>query len=360
MAGALLLAAARPAAADEVRKPDEAGLPGGEAGADKPWQRGVSERARQVAEREFLAGNELFERAEYAAAAARYREALAAWAHPGIQFNLAVCLIHLDRPIEAYDMVQAALRYGREALPGHFDEATNYERLLRDRIATLEVIVPAPQPGTSVTLDGEPLLPAPAAPARSSSPSSPPSLSSLPSPSGEARVVRRLAPGRHALVARRPQYETWSKDLVLAPGEVTREVIVLRAPRTKTVRRWSAAMPWWVVGAGGAAVAVGTAGLLLGNANLRAVTAEVTQQCPPPMGCRGGLPSGLAADRDRAELEQRAGVTLLAAGAAAVATGVVLLVLNQPRQVLDSSTVTPGVTIHVTPEQLGLGWAHAF
>ena len=99
---------------------------------------------------------------------------------------------------------------------------------------------------------------------------------------------------------------------------------------------------------------------LLGNANLRAVTAEVTQQCPPPMGCRDGLPSGLAADRDRAELEQRAGVTLLAAGAAAVATGVVLLVLNQPRQVLDSSAVTPGVTIQVTPEQLGLGWAHAF
>lgn len=173
-------------------------------------------------------------------------------------------------------------------------------------------------------------------------------------------MVRRLAPGRHALVARRPQYETWSKDLVLAPGEVTREVIVLRAPRTKTVRRWSAALPWWVVGAGGAAVAAGTAGLLLGNANLRAVTAEVTQQCPPPMGCRDGLPSGLAADRDRAELEQRAGVTLLAAGGAAVATGVVLLVLNQPRQVLDSSAVAPGVTIRVTPEQLGLGWAHAF
>lgn len=355
LAGALLVALARPAVADEVRKPDEAGLPGGEGGTDKPWQRGVSERARQAAEREFLAGNELFERAEYAAAAARYREALAAWAHPGIQFNLAVCLIHLDRPIEAYDMVQATLRYGREALPGHFDEATNYERLLRDRIATLEVVVPEPQPGTVVTLDGEPLLPAPAAAARSSSP--PPSPRA---PSGAARVVRRLAPGRHALVARRPQYETWSKDLVLAPGEVTREVIVLRAPRTRTVRRWSAAMPWWVVGAGGAAVAAGTAGLLLGNANLRAVTAEVTQQCPPPMGCRDGLPSGLAADRDRAELEQRAGVTLLAAGAAAVATGVVLLVLNQPRQVLDSSAVTPGVAIHVTPERLGLGWAHAF
>lgn len=325
---------ARRAAADDVRRADEAPLSGAASG-DRPWQRGVDEPAKRAAQREFLAGNELFERAEYAAAAAKYRQALTWWAHPGIQFNLAVCLIHLEQPIEAYDLVRASLRFGREALPGHFDEATNYERLLRDRIATLEVTLPIPREGTSVTLDGEPLTAA----------------------GDEPKVVRRLSPGRHALVARRPQFETWSKDLVLAPGEVTREVIVLRAPRTKTVRRWSQAKPWWVLGAGAAATAAGAAGLLLGNANLRAVTAEVTQQCPPPMGCRGGLPSGLSADRDRAELEQRLGVTLMAAGAAAVATGAVLWVLNQPRQVLDSA---PAVTVYATPGAVGMGWARAF
>jgi tetratricopeptide (TPR) repeat protein len=301
---------------------------------DKPWQRGVDAGQRAAAEAEFLSGNALFERSEYAAAAEKYRAALRSWAHPAIQFNLAVCLIHLDRPVEAYDTVQAALRHGREALPEHFDEANTYERLLRDRISTLEVTLPAERKGTTVTLDGE----------------------SLVADAGEAKVTRRLAPGRHALVARRAHFETWSKDLVLLPGEVTREVIVLRAPRTRTVRRWSASTPWWVAGAGGAAAVVGTASLLLGNANVRAVNAEVTRQCPPPSGCSEGLPSELASDRARAQLEQRMGVTALMAGAATLATGVVLLVLNQPRQVLD----TPGVALRVTPEEIGIGWSRAF
>jgi hypothetical protein len=298
---------------------------------DRPWQRGVDAARRAAAEREFLGGNGLFERSEYAAAAARYRVALASWEHPAIQFNLAVCLIHLDRPVEAYDTVVAALRFGREALPEHFDEAQNYERLLRDRIATLEVELPA---GAAVTLDGAPLVAA----------------------GGQARVRRRLAPGRHSLVAKKARFETWSKDLVLPPGEVTLEVIELRAPRTRTVRRWSSAMPWWVAGGGGAAAALGAASLLLGNANMRAVTAEVTQQCPPPTGCAAGLPPGLEGDRDRARLEQGAGAALLVAGGAALVTGVVLMVMNQPRQVLETS----GVALRVSGEELGMGWSYAF
>ncbi len=305
-----------------------------EEGGDTPWQRGVDPGRRAAAEREFLAGNQRFERSEYAAAAEHYLVALRSWDHPAIQFNLAVCLIHLERPVEAYDAVVASLRFGREAMPERFDEAQNYERLLRARIATLEVVLPE---GAAVTLDGEALVSGDGA-----------------GRGGEVR--RRMAPGRHALVARKARFETWSKDLVLPPGEVTREVIVLREPRTRTVRRWSAAMPWWVAGAGGAAMAAGAASLLLGNADIRAVTAEVTQQCPPPMGCPSGLPSGLAADRDRAELEQRAGAALLVAGGAVVATGVVLMVLNQPREVLEAS----GVAVKVAPGALGVRWSHAF
>lgn len=343
---AALVAAPSPGRADEERGEERGEGRGKDAGlgsGEKPWQRGVTAGQRAAAEQEFLAGNALFERSEYAAAAARYRVALASWAHPAIQFNLAVCLIHLERPVEAYDTVQAALRFGREALPEHFDEATNYQRLLRDRIATLEVTLPAGVPGAVVTLDGAELAADESADEGAAG-------------GAPSRVSRRLAPGRHALVARAPRLETWSKDLVLPPGEVTREVIELRAPRTRTVRRWPAARPWWVMGAGGAASALGAASLLLGNANMRAVTAEVTQRCPPPGGCPGGLPAALAGERDRAVLEQRAGMTLLFAGGAAVATGVVLLVLNQPRQVLE----TPGLSLRLAPGEVGLGWAHAF
>ena len=297
---------------------------------DRPWQRGVSSEHRAAAEREFLAGNRLFERSEYAAAAARYRQAIATWAHPSIQFNLAVCLFYLDRPVEAYDTLQASLRFGRDGLRDHFDEANNYLRLLRDRISTLEVELPA---GARVPLDGEPLV------------------------AIDGKVVRRrLSPGRHALVARKPRFETWSKDLVLPPGEVTREVIVLRAPRTKTVRRWSAVMPWWVAGAGMVAAGAGAAALMVGNADQRAVTAAVAQRCPPPAGCPDGLPKGLSSEEARARLTQRLGVSLMATGAAVVVTGVVLLVLNQPRQVLESS----GLSVQVSSQDVALGWSHAF
>jgi hypothetical protein len=297
---------------------------------DRPWQRGVTLQQQNSAEREFLAGNALFERSEYGGAAVRYRQALAFWAHPSIQFNLAVCLIYLEKPVDAHDMLQAALRFGREALKDHFDEANNYLRLLRGQISTLEVQVPD---GAAVTLDGEALTAIAGQPVR-----------------------RRLVPGRHSLVARKAQFETWSKDLVLAPGETTREVITLRPPRIKTVRRWSVSKPWWVVGGGGAVAGFGSAALLVGNANTRAVTAEVTRTCPPPVGCPKGLPSALTRDRDRARLEQRVGVSMLTMGAAMVVTGVILLVLNQPRQVLDQ----PGLVLRVSPQEVTLAWGHEF
>jgi hypothetical protein len=298
-----------------------------DAGGDRPWQRGVSAAQRSAAEQEFLLGNGRFERSDYAGAAEHYRQALTSWEHPSIQFNLAVCLINLDKPLEAFDMVQAALRFGRDGLRDHFDEANTYLRLLRDRIATLQVVIP---PGAAVTLDGERLT-----------------------SSGE--VTRRLAPGRHSLVARKTGFEIWSKDLVLPPGETTREIISLRVPHTRTVRRWSPRTPWLVLGLGAGTLGVGAAGLVVGNANVRSVTAEVSRQCPAPAGCPTGLPKGLAGDRDRARLEQRLGVSLLAAGAGIAVTGVVLMVLNQPREVLDA-----GVSFQVSSEHVAVGWTHAF
>lgn len=310
------------AVAPAVAQPLDAG--------DRPWQRGVSAAQRQEAEREFRAGNALFERLDYAAAAERYRAALAAWAHPSIQFNLAVCLINLDRPVEAYDLVQAALRFGAEGLRGHYDEAKNYALLLAGRVSTLEVELPA---GARVTLDGEPL-----------------------SASEGLLARRRLPPGRHALVARKDGFEVWSKDLVLAPGEVTRERISLRAPQVRSVRRWSATMPWWVLGGAAVVGGAGAAALLVGNADQRAVSAAVAQRCPPPTGCPKGLPVDLQDAQDRVRLNQRFGVAAMAIGGAAVMTGVVLLVLNQPRQVL----TTERLSLEVTARELAVGWTYAF
>lgn len=296
----------------------------------KPWHQGVSPAQQAAAEEAFLAGNRLFERSEYASAAERYRTALESWAHPSIQFNLAVCLIHLDKPLEAHDLLRQAVRFGEEGLRDHFDEAQNYLKLLGVRLSTLEVVLPD---GAEVTLDGAPLR------------------------AERGRLVSRLlAPGRHSLVARKPHFETWSKALVLPPGEVTREVITLRAPRTRTVRRWSPAMPWAVLGAGAAVAALGSAGVMIGNSDQRAVDAAVEQRCRPPLGCASGLPPDLAEDADRARLKQRLGVSVMAVGGAAVVAGLALLVLNQPRQMLEPSSVS----VVVAPSELFVGVGHAF
>lgn len=299
-------------------------------GDSKPWHQGVSREQRAAAEAAFLAGNRLFERSEYPGAAERYRVALSSWAHPSIQFNLAVCLIQLDQPLEAHDLLRQAVRFGEEGLRDHFGEAQNYLKLLAVRLATLEVLLPE---GAEVTLDGAPLR------------------------AERGRLVTRLlAPGRHSLVARKPRFETWSKALVLPSGEVTREVITLHAPRTRTVRRWSPAMPWAVLGAGVAVAALGSAGVMIGNADQRAVDAAVEQRCRPPLGCPDGLPPELAEDADRARLKQRLGVSVMAIGGAAVVAGLALLVLNQPRQLLEPSSVT----LVVAPSELFVGVGHAF
>ncbi|MEZ4362027.1 MAG: hypothetical protein R3B48_17705 [Kofleriaceae bacterium] len=300
------------------------------AGGGKPWEAGVSAEARAAAEAEFLAGNHEFERSNYGPAAARYRAALAHWQHPSIQFNLAVCLINLDRAVEAMDTLQASLRFGREGLRDHFDEAHTYLRLLRDRIATLEVTIPA---AARVTLDGEPLTAEP----------------------GSAVVERRLSPGRHALVARQAGFEIWSKDLSLAPGEIAREVIVMRKPSLRTVRRWTRGEPWWLLGGGAALGMIGATTLLIGNANARTIDAKVAAQCPPPEGCKE-LPRSLGSGLTRARREQQAGVAVAAVGAGVVVAGAILLLLNQPRQVLEH----PGLTVQVTKQQVDVGWTYAY
>jgi hypothetical protein len=308
----------------------------GRAGADaalgsaghRPWQVGVSAEQRARAEQEFLAGNSRFEQSDYAGAAVHYRAALATWQHPSIQFNLAVCLINLDKPVEAYDQLQGSLRFGRDGLRDHFDEANNYARLLLGRISTLEIAIP---PGAQVTLDGAPVV----------------------GEAGAARVTLRLAPGRHSLVARKAEFELWSKDLVLVPGETAREVIELRAPRTRTVRRWSTRLPWWTLAGGALLAGVGAASFRYGSERHEDVIAQ-SRACAEFVGCSNA--AELRRREDRALRYRNAGLAGLAVGATAVVTGVVLLVLNQPRQVLER----PGVAVQLSDHHLGLGWTHAF
>ena len=91
-----------------------------------------------------------FERSKYKPALEKYRQAAALWDHPSVHFNIAVCLINLDRPVEAQGHLEKAMKYG--AAPFGDDLHTQgrvYQQLLRGSLSRLEVVTS--QPGVRVS-----------------------------------------------------------------------------------------------------------------------------------------------------------------------------------------------------------------
>src|SRR3954454_2214857 len=83
-------------------------LPGSKA-AERPWVLGVSAVEQKAALNLFREGNALLKESLFVQAAAKYREALRHWNHPGIHYNLALALLNLDQPVEVYKQLETAL-----------------------------------------------------------------------------------------------------------------------------------------------------------------------------------------------------------------------------------------------------------
>lgn len=198
-------------------------LAGGQARAQtpprRPWSVGVSTAQQRLAEALYEEGNRDFSNGFFAAAAAKYQEALQHWNHPGIHYNLALAFISLDRPIEAYESILLALTHGVDALsPEEHQRATDYERMLRQRIATVEVV--CDEPGAIVTLDGKPLF------------------------TGPGQVTTRVLPGKHQLVANKVGHLTTSEAFTLAAAARTQ--VELRLPAmVQTSMRVEQRRPAW-------------------------------------------------------------------------------------------------------------------
>lgn len=294
--------------------------PAGDA-APKPWAAGVSAEDQAKALELYRQGNELFEQARYLDALAKYEVALAAWDHPSIRYNAAVCLIHLGRADEAYENLMAALRFGGEPLsPDLQRQAKTYEKLLVAQLAELEVR--CKEPGAKVLLDGNPLLACP------------------------GTVARRVRPGRHQIVGEKPGYETDSRALELPAGEKTVVVLELKllGAKGRLERRWNKWLPWGVLAAGAVAGGIAIPLSLDARDDYRAWDAQFAAYCMT--GCD---PRTLDATQ-RARLDELDGerkrsaafaYTSIAISATAIAAGFALVLLNQPRLV--GATVTPEV-----------------
>lgn len=291
--------------------------------SDRPWAAGVSDADQERALELFREGNVLFTESEYAAALAHYRDALRHWAHPAIHYNAGVSLINLGQPLAAYEHIEAALAHGEVALgPENHHQAELYRKLLFAQIAELEVS--STQPGVEVTLDGTTLFVAP------------------------GRAHRRLEPGPHQLVARKPGLVTHTQALDLPAGRLTREVLTLSPPPTpelRSTRRWAAWQPWAVLGSGVGLGLVGVPLYLAAGDNFETYDTEIARLCPT--GCPAkALPTTVIDARERGELQNGLALSLFAAGGALTAGGVALVILNQPRL----ETAPRSHTLTLTPE----------
>jgi hypothetical protein len=290
---------------------------------DKPWAVGVSQENQDKALEVFKQGNESFVKDEWREALDLYLEALKFWDHPNIRYNAAICLIKLDRMVEAYEHMQAAMRFGDAPLGNDlFKQGETYLQILKTSTSYVEVICKQPE-GVTVTVDGEQLAKCP-----------------------ETKLVK---PGKHQIVSEKPGYRTNRQEITAPPGGKETVVIVMEVEGSrKLTRRWARWKPWAVVGTGAAVTLVGVPLWFVAQGKFDNYDDDVRDYCRPMGGCAPGQIDRFDGQLSSAKTWRVITYSTLAIGATTVAAGVVLLVMNQPKLgplVVTPTTDQPGVSI---------------
>jgi hypothetical protein len=311
---AALVLAGPAARADQPRSPAppvssqaQSELPGSRA-AERPWVRGVPAAEQKAALELFREGNGLLKESLFVQAAAKYREALRHWNHPGIHYNLALALLNLDQPVEVYRQLETALSYGAAPLDADkYEHANRYRALIEKQLARIEVR--CSQPGAIVTMDGLRLFIAP----------------------GHHEGLVRV--GQHTVVAERRGFVTVQKTPTLPAGETTKiELRMFTAEQlTHYKRRWPLYMPLAVLAAG--VVVAGVGGILQWQASesFKAYDSGIGS-CSLGSATGGCTPNGaLAGKRSAGEAMQGTAFAFYGVGAALVAAGGVLAYMNRAR-----------------------------
>jgi hypothetical protein len=281
--------------------------------SDRPWANKVTPEEQKMATDLFREGNALLKESLFVQAAAKYREALKHWNHPGIHYNLALALLNLDQPVEVYLQLEEAMKYGHAPLDtDKFDHAGRYKALIEKQLARVEIVCEAP--GARVSLDGHVLFTAP----------------------GKSESLVRV--GQHTIVAEKTGYVTAQKTPMLPPGVKTTVDLKLYTAEELThyKRRWHQAMPWSILAAGVVVAAVG--GILHWQAGEKMKEYDSGVSACSMGSMNGGcMPDGdLAGKRSAAEALQGVAIAGYAIGGAIVVTGGVLAYLNraQPYRVI--------------------------
>lgn len=272
-------------------------------GQARPWATGVPESEQAIALDLFAAGNREFTESRFPQALARYKEAIQHWDHPAIRYNMAVCLIMVDQPVEARDNLERSLAYGAAALgPNAYGQALTYRKLLDAQLGHLKI--ECQEPGAQVTLDGKLLF------------------------TGPGMAEQSVLAGEHQVVATKAGFLTVSKTFVVIAGKLSAYNI---KPSTPPAPRWWYWKPLLATG-----VVVAGAGVAFHAASSRNFSDfdDRFRRLPcAPTGCLDlDIEPGLGNQLTRARREQQIAVGSYIVAGPLIASAIVLLYLNQ-RQV---------------------------
>lgn len=295
----------------------------------RPWATGVSDAEQRVARALHAEGNAEFAELRFAQALAKYREALRHWDHPAIRFNIAVCLINLDQPVEAKDNLERSLAYRAAALDGDaYAQAMTYRKLLDAQLAQLRIT--CSEPSAVVTLDGKYLFTAPGS------------------------TDQFLLPGQHQLAATKRGLRTVVMTVTGVAGRLT--AFDLRPAPEMRPPHWR----YWkhVLGSGGVLVSVGASSYLWSYYSFKDYDHQVATRCTETRGCSPQKVRDLDAELAGARTKQTVAFSLVGIGGAAILVGVVGLIVDQPRIRPEASQAVPVVTIAPGGATVALSWAY--
>jgi hypothetical protein len=301
----------------------------GSASADPTPVPPAAESANPEAARLFEEGERLFATdADYPAALDRFRRSYDLEPSARALNGVVVANQMLGRHVEAFEGLERLLaEFGPTLSEGQRARIQRRQDELRARIGVVEIR--ADQRDARILVDGRELG------------------------RGPLRTQVRVAPGSHTVVVTLPGHDPATRAVVVAAGgTVTADVVLapvpVRVERPVLVRRMEPWIPWVTLGAGAALVAGGVGFRVSADRDYDAAKLEADRLWSPDQ-----RPVDITAlDEYRsAQTKNGVAISLWAVGGAAVVTGAVLVIWNQPRAVEQKPVVLPtgnGAVLHVS------------
>ena len=230
----------------------------------------------------------------------KYRAAVTHWEHPTIHYNVARLLNALERPLEAYESVERALRLDLTSMsltPEQIQQIQTPLLELRDQLRgrLVELQLSSAEPSVEVTVGNQVV----------STASSRPTM---------------LQPGDHRLTAQSSGYWPLLQTVSLEPGTVRH----LRLTSQRAITPWK---PWALASAGIVVTATGLGLYSYGRAERADLAARIDEACDP--GCTKDKRAGFDDDWRFAHRLQRIGIGSVIVGGSAALLGAGLVLWNQ-------------------------------